>query len=448
MVSVSGGNDPPVGGGTPPRRGMNERLFTFFRRTNTICVDVSSIYANSIKKEDAFHLVKDDLKLSGRDVLDIQVHPIRKYIFLKLANEDVVDKVQRQLDKWVYSERFKTHLTGWKCDRRTTEVKIFGVSPDKTDYNIVHVMSQFGEIKDGAKRGKMFGDGWGHVTDGTVKVRIEDYNNGEDVSRPKLPPFIVFEEEGEIWKLSSDQIEECCWKCLEPGHIGRYCRAFNPNLYSNRLKGGARRQEGGEGKQRDRKNRENEESKRKEDARRKEKQKQEMEQLEKEQKERRESEEKRRQGLAGDEQKEREAREEEDKKRKEKERQEKEQKSSRNGAKLVPAISYKTDCKTIVDAVVQSVVETPVKKKLQALEFNPETTSESENEVTGLEKSDDLPWTTVTGRKRQRENKDSQVDSCHKVVVRSSSLDSLAKRKSLQEKAKSFQTTVNKDLSC
>ena len=447
------GGGPPPGGranqgsaslGSPPKKGMNERMFTFFQRINTVCVDLSSTFAYTIKKEDVLKLAKEDLGINGRDVVDLQIHPIRKYVFFKFVSEEVMSRVERKLDKWVYSNTYKTHLTGWKCDKRSTEVKIFGVSPDKSDFDIVAVMSQFGDVKQGIVRGKLFGNEWGHVTDGSVKVRIENYNTGSANDKyPKLPPFIVFEEEGEIWKLSCDQIEECCWKCLMPGHIGRYCNAYNSNNYVNRakknLKGGRGRdvhadETGGLQKRRE------DEKKRNEQSRRDKEDKERQEKLQKEKGgARADVSEPNAEGITpatpvGDETPvSTDPVDPFDKAMQERKKKEVEKNQAVN--------SVDTSAGTAVDSTGEASTEVPnpdssvklSRKVVEAPKFSPET-SESDNDL-----QTEREWQSQGRKRRARSHSPGES----KKLVKPSSSDS---RKALQEKAKSVQKKANADL--
>ena len=108
-----------------------------------------------------------------------------------------------------------------RCDERTQSIRIFGVNPDKTEEEVKAVLNQFGEVKGSLVKGRIPGFD-NKVSDGSVSGRMVLER------RDELPPFIKFEEEGEIWKITSDMIPNCCWKCSESGHLGWQCKAAQP----------------------------------------------------------------------------------------------------------------------------------------------------------------------------------------------------------------------------
>ena len=155
------------------------------------------------------------MKIDPDLIYDVQLHPVRKFVFLKL-HEDIVDAVEAAVSNGVFWTENKKTVYGWKCGSNIVHLRLYHVSPDKTEEEIEDVLSQFCVVK-GLTRGKL--NGLPNVSDGTIRVKVD--LSGSLLAA--LPPYIVFREEGEIWKITSRQVIDCCWKCSNPGHIGRFC---------------------------------------------------------------------------------------------------------------------------------------------------------------------------------------------------------------------------------
>ena len=221
--AVLAGNVKMVNMGSIPSPRDDEKLFNFFKRKNSICMNLTYV-PGPVNLDDAAAFVSDVLKVPKELFVAIQLHPVRKYLMVKVE-EVFVSELEEKAKQGVVWTKTNTRVTGWRCDTRTTEITLFGVSPDKTEEEIKIVLSQFGEVKTEIQWGKLRGFD-GKVRDGTLKLRIE-------LSKD-LPPYIMFAEEGEIWKITSNVIVNCCWKCSKPGHIGRLCpEARAPRTWAN-----------------------------------------------------------------------------------------------------------------------------------------------------------------------------------------------------------------------
>ena len=183
------------------RPGDSEGEFTFFKRKLSVCMDFSNIQGQ-VKIGEVTMFIKNVLRIPVDNIVDVQLHPVRKFVFIKVNNEDVCKRLEEKANHGVVWPTTATVITGWRCDSRSKEIRLFGVSPDKTEFDVKMVLSQFGEVKPGMERGRIPGLG-PNVTDGTVRVRID---LGDNI----LPPYIKFPNEGEIWKIASNQIMDCC----------------------------------------------------------------------------------------------------------------------------------------------------------------------------------------------------------------------------------------------
>ena len=85
-------------------------------------------------------------------VLDIQLHPVKKLLFIKFSDKPVRDEVVGRLQAGLNWEAFDTVVTGWSMDKPMERVRVLGTSPETDEAEIRLVLGQYGEIVD-AKKG-------------------------------------------------------------------------------------------------------------------------------------------------------------------------------------------------------------------------------------------------------------------------------------------------------
>jgi hypothetical protein len=206
-----------AGGGDPD--------FTFFERTNTVCINVDGVYKEGgvrFGKSDVADLLRKDLNIDSSDIVFVQLHSIQKVVCVKLSSELKVEEVKRKLAEGVRWSRCDQEVTGWKCGSEVTHVKILNVAPELSLEVVEEVMKEYGEVLD--SRWNEWGADLPNVSDGTISVRLE---RSEGVRLPNFVKRVRSDgEDAAVWQLIyRGQGIAGCWKCGVPGHIGRYCPA-------------------------------------------------------------------------------------------------------------------------------------------------------------------------------------------------------------------------------
>ena len=148
-------------------------------------------------------------------VVDIQLHPVKKLLFLKFTEKQIRDEVAARLQAGLLWPAFDSTVTGWAMDKPVERIRVLGASPETDEVGIRQVLAQYGEVLD-AKKGFISGKKLPGCTNGIWTVRLI---LGQGRS---LPPFLIIKEEGEVWQLATGEIS-VCWKCGVNGHIGDKC---------------------------------------------------------------------------------------------------------------------------------------------------------------------------------------------------------------------------------
>ena len=213
-------------GGDTPTRVPN---MTFYKRKNSVCIDTSTVFRFGAARYDKkmFHkFLLNDLKVDPSTLVDIQVHGLQKFIFIKFNNPDTATEIQERLSAGVFWEELSTTVTGWNCDTTQVMLRILNVSPETGLTEVREELEKFGRVRYIARnRFREFGDV--NVTDGTISARIV-MDKDKDI-----PRFIYKEEtdwdEAEVWQVRfNGQGKTGCWKCVDLTHIGNFCKKFVP----------------------------------------------------------------------------------------------------------------------------------------------------------------------------------------------------------------------------
>ena len=218
-------------GGRNQRRGGNnvrepredvKKFLTFYKRTKSICIDLYSpaFYKRKPLYDELADFVHDILCPTDQlrtDLEDVQLHPVKKNLFIKFRTESSRDTVAEKLSgdglEWPL---FETKVQGWAMDKPVVFVRVLGASPESSHHDVKEVMSQYGEVIE-VRKGQL-SKKLPNVTNGTWTVRMI-------VAEEKIiPSFVFVSADGEIWQLAHDNQETICWKCGKRGHIGSRCR--------------------------------------------------------------------------------------------------------------------------------------------------------------------------------------------------------------------------------
>ena len=86
-------------------------------------------------------------------VQDIQLHPVKKLLFIKFTEQQLRDEVAVRLQAGLAWPVFDTTVTGWSMDKPFERVRVLGTSPETDQAGIRKVLGQYGEILDCQKEG-------------------------------------------------------------------------------------------------------------------------------------------------------------------------------------------------------------------------------------------------------------------------------------------------------
>ena len=124
-------------------------------------------------------------------VKDVQLHPVKKLLFLKFNDLTIRDEVAARLQTGLVWPAFDTTVTGWAMDRPVERIRVLGSSPETDEAGLRLVLGQYGDILD-AKKGQISAKKLPGCTNGiwTVRMIVE--------TGKTLPPFLIMKEEGEV----------------------------------------------------------------------------------------------------------------------------------------------------------------------------------------------------------------------------------------------------------
>ena len=226
---VNGGQAHP--GGRTHRVGQNnvretrenvKKFLTFYKRTKSICIDLycPAFYKRKPYYDELAEFVYDILCPSDElraDLEDVQLHPVKKNLFIKFKTVQSRDSVAERLaGEGLEWPAFHTKVQGWTMDKPIVFVRVLGSSPESSLEDVKGVMSQYGQVLE-VRKGRLSRK-LPHVTNGTWSVRMIV---GEDKI---IPSFVFVNDDGEIWQLAHDNQETTCWQCGKQGHIGSRCK--------------------------------------------------------------------------------------------------------------------------------------------------------------------------------------------------------------------------------
>ena len=220
---VAGGR----GGGAKDLQGRDEirKFLNFYKRRNSVCVDLyqSAFYSKKPNWEELADFVFSVVAVGGTSspeliraaVMDIQLHPVKKLLFLKFTDQQIRDEVAARLHAGLLWPAFDTTVTGWGMDKPVERIRVLGASPETDEAGVKLVLGEYGEVLD-ARKGLISSKKLPGCTNGIWTVRLI-MEQGKT-----LPPFLIIKEEGEVWQLATGEIS-VCWQCGLQGHIGDKC---------------------------------------------------------------------------------------------------------------------------------------------------------------------------------------------------------------------------------
>ena len=205
----------------------------FYKRTDSVCIDLyqPEFYRRRPSWEEMAVFVSQQLFLSATlkaSLKDIQLHPVKKHLFIKFRDTLSRDMVATKLKTGVEWPAFEAKVHGWAMDKPVIVVRLHGVSPESTKQEIEAVMVQYGDVLD-ADIGYISKKLLPGVTNGTWTVKMILHEG------KVLPSFVFMKEEGEVWQVTHENQVNVCWKCGLVGHVGAKCH--QPTLTFDALDG-------------------------------------------------------------------------------------------------------------------------------------------------------------------------------------------------------------------
>ena len=156
---MGGGRTGGQGGRYARERQGNEEIkkfLSFYKRKNSLCVDLylPAFYQKKPTYDDLAEFVYSVLSVGGSSppqliragVLDIQLHPVKKLLFIKFSEQKIRDEVVVRLQSGLVWPAFDTTVSGWSMDKPVERVRVLGTSPETGEAGIRQVMGQYGEM--------------------------------------------------------------------------------------------------------------------------------------------------------------------------------------------------------------------------------------------------------------------------------------------------------------
>ena len=187
-------------------------FLNFYQRRNSLCVDLyqPAFYTKKPNWEDMADFVYSVLAVSSTSVpqliraavKDVQLHPVKKLLFLKFNDLTIRDEVAARLQTGFVWPAFDTTVTGWAMDRPVERIRVLGSSPETDEAGLRLVLGQYGDILD-AKKGQISAKKLPGCTNGiwTVRMIVE--------TGKTLPPFLIMKEEGKVLQLATGEVSVC-----------------------------------------------------------------------------------------------------------------------------------------------------------------------------------------------------------------------------------------------
>ena len=110
------------------------KFLNFYKRKNSVCVDLyqPAFYAKKPNWEEMTEFVYSVLSVGSTSapglirsaVKDVQLHPVKKLLFLKFTDQQIRDEVATRLQAGLVWPTFNTTVTGWAMDKPVERVRV------------------------------------------------------------------------------------------------------------------------------------------------------------------------------------------------------------------------------------------------------------------------------------------------------------------------------------
>ena len=204
------------------------KFLTFLNRKKSLMIELyeRAFYAKRPGWDQVANFIYNDLCPSEDlriSLEDVQFHPVKMIIFIKMKTEDSRNKLVAKLQSpgGVMWTEYGVFVRGHCLDASVKVIRLLGVSPesDAEDIRKTFMEVGIGDVID-IRKGLLDPKRLPGVTNGSWLARVKIL----DPNKP-IPPYIIRREEGELWSLNFEGRRFVCWKCGSPDHIGDKCRA-------------------------------------------------------------------------------------------------------------------------------------------------------------------------------------------------------------------------------
>ena len=129
-----GGNSRAGGAKDVQSREEIRKFLNFYKRKNSVCVDLyqPAFYTKKPNWEDLAEFVYSVLSIGSKSgpglirsaVKDVQLHPVKKLLFLKFTDQLIRDEVATRLQAGLVRPAFDTTVTGWAMDKPVERFRV------------------------------------------------------------------------------------------------------------------------------------------------------------------------------------------------------------------------------------------------------------------------------------------------------------------------------------
>ena len=122
------------------RQGNEEirKFLNFYKRRNSLCVDLylQAFFQRKPSYDDLADFVYSVLSVGGASpphviraaVLDIQLHPVKKLLFIKFTDQQIRDELVVRLQAGLHWLAFDATVFGWGMDKPMERIRVLGTS--------------------------------------------------------------------------------------------------------------------------------------------------------------------------------------------------------------------------------------------------------------------------------------------------------------------------------
>ena len=203
----------------PPQKvPRNPRRLTMIHFSNTVIIDLKQA-ATAFGKTDWVDFLITDLNIKAGDLSGAYLHSVVNRLLVTFNREEQYMDVALKLHEGVkWTKKNNVVVYGFPSDEDIQTYRLSNIPGWIRKEQIEELFATKGEVVF-AKAGQLEELG---CSDGCMEIRMR-LDKGK-----KIPYFLPLDngngENRDVIQIYSDDMEKCCFKCLEPGHVYRNCR--------------------------------------------------------------------------------------------------------------------------------------------------------------------------------------------------------------------------------